>query len=325
MYRKIILILWIVFTAVRIPIPAHGQQAAEPAAAVPRQQPANAPRESAGPANRPNAELSSSPWTLLAQGAASEKARDRSDALSALTILRRDPKAISVIQEALGDKEVSIRVLAATSLGEMKARATIPALRAALDDDSSEVSFTAAQALWKMGDRSGRQILYEVLDGERKTKPSVIKSKVTDMRKQIQDPKSLALLGLNQASGVLLGPFSMGLSFIEEYAKNTGAPVQAYCAQLLAADNSPQTVAELTDALSDKNWTVRAAAARALAELNHKQAIPQLRDMMENDKEQPARFVAAAAILRLGEPTGKVPVKSGSVAGPAGSASPSKK
>jgi len=328
MSRKVFFVLCVVFTAALIPVPTDGQQAAAPApaTAAPRHQPGNAPHGPAVTPNRPNVELSSSAWTLLLQGAASEKARDRSDALSALTILRREPKAISTIGKALGDKEENIRVLAATSLGEMKARAAIPALRAALEDDSPEVSFTAAQALWKMGDRSGREILYEVLDGERKTKPGVIKSKLTNVRKQMHDPKSLALLGINQASGVLLGPFSMGLSFIEEYAKNSGAPVQAFCAQLLASDDSPRTIAELRDALHDKNWAVRAAAARALAKLNHPEAIPELDDMMQNDKEQPARFVAAAAILRLSESARKAPAPAPPLAAkPAVSENPSRK
>ena len=107
------------------------------------------------------------------------------------------------------------------------------------------------------------------------------------------------MIGINQASGAFLGPFSMGISFIEESTKNNSAPVQALCAQMLAADDSPETVTELRDALGDKNWAVRASAARALARLGHPEDIPQLKNMMANDKEQPARFAAAAAIIRL--------------------------
>jgi HEAT repeat protein len=102
------------------------------------------------------------------QAANSDKFRDRSDAVSSLTILDHDRKAIAVISNALDDKDETVRMLAATSLGDIKAKSAIPKLRTALDDKSPQVGFAAAQALWKMGDRSGRDIFYEVLDGERR-------------------------------------------------------------------------------------------------------------------------------------------------------------
>jgi len=70
---------------------------------------------------------------------------------------------------------------------------------------------------------------------------------------------------------------------------------------IIVLDNyrDSHTIDELRDALSDKNWTIRAAAARALAKLNAVIALPDLKDMMENDKSQPARFAAAAAIVKF--------------------------
>ncbi|HVB58054.1 MAG TPA: HEAT repeat domain-containing protein [Candidatus Acidoferrales bacterium] len=248
---------------------------------------------------QPIANLPDAAWALLRQGAASDKFQDRSDALSALTILDSDRRALSLIENGLSDKEESIRVLAAASLGVVKARSAIPKLKAALDDTSPQVSFAAAQSLWKMGDRSGRDIFYEILNGERKTTPGVIQGKINQARRDMRDPKALALIGINEASGALLGPFSMGVSLVEEYAKGNGATVQSLCAQLLASDHSHRTAEELTDALGDKNWPVRAAAARSLAQLRYARAIPQLKDMMEDDKSRPARFAAAAAIVRL--------------------------
>jgi HEAT repeat protein len=242
---------------------------------------------------------------MLMQAANSDKFRDRSDAISALTILPRDRKAIAVVSNALNDKEETIRMLAATSLGDMKARSAIPRLKAALDDKSPQVSFAAAQSLWKMGDRTGRDIFYDVLVGERKVKPGPIKQKIAQARMDMHDPKALALIGVNEASGAFLGPFSMGVSMVEEYAKGGGTSVQALCAQLLATDNTHQTVNQLALALADKNWTVRAAAARALATTDDRGALPQLRDMMQNDKSQPARLAAAAAVISLSAPRSK--------------------
>jgi HEAT repeat protein len=233
-------------------------------------------------------------WKMLGDSAASDKLRDRSDALSALTILDTDRRAIEIVSHGLDDKEETIRMLAATSLGDMKARPAIPRLKSALDDKSAQVSFAAAQSLWKMGDRSGREIFYDVLVGERKVKPGPIKEKVQQARMDMHDPKALALIGVNEASGAFLGPFSMGVSMVEEYAKNGGQSVQALSAQILATDDNRATIEQLDLALADKNWTVRAAAARSLARLNDRNALPKLKDMMQNDK------APDAAVIRLG-------------------------
>ena len=285
-----------------------------------------APTASAKSASAPAADSPADAWNLLMQGESSTKFRDRSDAVSALTILDRDRKAISAIAAALQDKEETIRVLAATSLGEIKARSAIPQLKDTMNNDKSpQVSFAAAEALWKMGDREGRDIFYEVLDGERKVKPGLLKSKMHEARMEMHDPKALALIGVNEATGAFLGPFSMGVSMVEEYAKNNGTSIQALCAQMLALDESRETVEELTYALDDKNWTVRAAAARSLAKLNVRAALPQLKDMMLNDKSQPARFAAAAAVIRLSGPSAARTRTDGPEAAPAAFCSPRRK
>jgi len=277
-------------SAQQAPTPAPGSPSLQQAPAIPA--PATPAQESAPPSQAPPA----------GRGVERGHARRRVDTVETGRRFGKDARPLG---RDFGAGRPHIRVLAATSLGDMKARSAIPQLKNAMDDDSPEVSFAAAQALWKIGNRSGREILYAVLRGERKAKLGLVKGKMDKMRQQMHDPKSLALIGINEASGAFLGPFSMGVSFIEEYARNNSAPVQALCANLLSSDNSRDTVNELRDALADKNWAVRAAAARALAKLNHPEAIPQLRDMMQFDKEQPAPF--AAAIIRLSPTKGNAP------------------
>jgi HEAT repeat protein len=238
---------------------------------------------------------------MLTDAISSDKARSRSDAVSALSIVGPDRRAVRTVENELDDKDEGIRALAATSLGDMRARSAIPKLRKAMNDPSPRVSFAAAQALWTLGDHSGRDLLYDVLIGERKATEGVVKSHVDKVKKDLHDPKTLALIGINEASGAFLGPFAMGISFAEEYAKDSSAPVQARCANLLASDNTSDTAEQLASALDDKNWIVRAAAAKALAEMNRRQMVPKLKDMMETDKDEPARLVAAAAILKLSE------------------------
>jgi HEAT repeat protein len=297
---------------------------AVPAFAIPQQAPASTPAQSTAPVAKtpptsaqvpangakessraqestkiPDAELPHTARAWLIAGASSDSARDRSDTISALTILLNDPEAIGLIESGLEDRDVSIRVLAVTSLGSMKARMAIPRLRKALDDDSAQVDFAAAQALWGMGDQSGRDVLYQVLDGSRKAGPGLIQGKINDAKQDIHNPKKLAMMGVNQASGAFLGPFSIGVYFAEEYAKHNSAPAQAVCAKLLSSDRTEETVAELVGALGDSSWVVRAAAARALGEMDRPEALPGLKAELENDDQSTAQFAAAAAIVRI--------------------------
>ncbi len=245
--------------------------------------------------------LRDSAWSMLTDAVVSTKVRTRSDAVSALSILDTDPRALRLLENELEDKEEEIQVLAATSLGNMKARSAIPKLKKAMDDPSPVVDFAAAQALWKMGDRSGRDMLYQVLIGERKASDGIVKTHIQQVKKDLRDPKTMALIGLNQASGAFLGPFAMGVSFAEEYAKNKSAPVQAICANLLAVDDTSDTVEQLAGALADDNWMVRAAAAKALAKMHRTELVPALKEMVETDKSEPARLMAAAAVVKLTE------------------------
>ena len=245
------------------------------------------------------ADLRARAWQMLEEAVSSEKVRSRSDGFSAISILKADPHAIRRMAQGLQDKDAGVRALAATSLGRMDATSAIPALRKAMNDPSPVVSFAVAQALWSLGDHSGRELLYEVLAGERKTKPGVIQSNIEQIKKDLHDPKTMALIGIDQASGAFLGPFSMGVSVVEEYAKNTSSPVQAYCASLLSQDDTPGTIEQLSLALDNNNWTVRAAAAKALAQMRDRKVIPKLEEMMETDKQPAARLAAAAAIVKL--------------------------
>src|SRR4051812_48443175 len=107
------------------------------------------------------------PWEIVKQGAAEENPIKRAQAIAALGTIRT-PQADKLVEAALADRDPSVRLTAVSALAERKSRATIPRLRAALADDSGEVSFTAAKALWEIGDRSGQELLEQVLSGERK-------------------------------------------------------------------------------------------------------------------------------------------------------------
>ena len=235
-------------------------------------------------------------WKMLAQGAASDKVVRRTDAISAAATIGPLPEVLSVLKTALSDKEPDVRQVAATSCGEIKSRSLIPVLDRALNDDSPEVSFAAAKALWEMGDHRGRDIFLAVLAGERT--PSKISNELADAKRRLRNPMALAIIGANEGAGALLGPFSIGISIAEELAKDNSAQARALSATLLGADTSPETVEQLEKALADKNWVVRAAAAKALGNRSQLRIISKLQPLLKDDKE-PVRFMAAASIVRL--------------------------
>jgi HEAT repeat protein len=180
----------------------------------------------------------------------------------------------------------------------MRATQSIPDLRTALDDRSAAVSFAAAQALWRMGDESGTSILAQVLAGDRGVSPGLIHSEWHDMHEQLHNPTSLAEFGAVQAAGTFIGPAGFGLAAIQELAKDKTAGARASSASMRGSgtDSGDRTILE--QALKDKSWVVRAAAAEGLGHAGDDSDIDKLLPMM--DKGNPAvRYRAAAAIVRL--------------------------
>ncbi len=253
------------------------------------------------------ADSESTAWDLLNHGFSDGGTARRIQAVTALGSIGPREHVVNLLEVALTDKEILVRMTAAAALGEIQARPAIPRLKQALDDISAEVNFAAAQALWKMGDQSGREVLWGVLAGDRKTGPGMIQGEIRDVKNKLHNPAALARIGINEASG-LLGPFSMGVWFAEELMKDKGATARTLTARLLAADPDPRSVHELENNLDDKSPAVRAAVARAIGERGGTSDIAQLEPVL-SDGNEGVRLMAAAAIVRLSEPVAKPAVR----------------
>jgi len=251
------------------------------------------------------ADAESAAWDLLNHGLSDGGTARRIQAVTALGSIGPASHVIDLLEVGLADKEITVRMTAAAVLGEMQARAAIPRLRQALDDVSVEVNFAAAQALWKMGEHSGRDILWGVLAGERKTGPGMIQGGVRDAKNKLHNPAALAKLGVNEAAGQL-GPFSMGVWFAEELMKDKGATARTLAVRLLATDPDPRSTQELESNLDDKSAAVRAAVARAIGQRGGPPDIPNLEPVL-NDSNDGVRLMAAAAIVRLSQEPVKPP------------------
>jgi HEAT repeat protein len=246
-------------------------------------------------------DIEKSAWDVLNHALADGNPVKRSQALTALGLIGSTaPHVVDLLEAGLTDKDETVRQTAAVVMGEIGARQAIPMLKKALDDESGEVSFAAARSLWEMGDLSGREIFWAVLAGDQKTGPGMIQGEIRDAKRKMHSPAALAKIGISEAAG-FLGPFSMGVGFVEDLMKDKGATARALSAKLLGSDSDPQTRIELEQSLEDKNSGVRAAAARALSQHGGKEEMAKIQPLLA-DGNDGVRTVAAAAIIRLSPP-----------------------
>ncbi len=240
-------------------------------------------------------------WKLLNEAFKSKKTSERVDSLSALSTIPGNIRALNLVESALSDQEPEVRAQAASVLAQLNAQQAIPKMRPLLKDKSPEVSFAAARALSQLGDQSGRDILVEVLTGERRINGGVLDSG-KDWAKQFTI-KDVAFLGAAEGASVFAGPFgTIGVSAIRQlfFQDHTGT-ARATSAQVLSQDGSARVIEILENALGDKDWTVRFSAANALGYAPSTQPIGHLQKLLQ-DKKFPVRLVSAAAIVRLAAP-----------------------
>jgi HEAT repeat protein len=237
-------------------------------------------------------------WDVLRRGLSDDNPDRRRQAVLSVGNIGPVPEVVETLNQALRDKDIGVRQTAAAEIGDAKIRQCIPNLKAALDD-TGEVAFTAAKALWDMGDDSGRKILFEVITGELKDTTGFLEGAMRDAREKIRNPKKLAKMGLNEASGALLGPFAMGINLAQDMMKDSGAPTRALAITMLSRDCDPRGSQLMEWALTgDKNNLVRAAAAKALGRCGNLSSIPKLMLLLAEDSDA-VRLMAASSIVRL--------------------------
>lgn len=241
-------------------------------------------------------------WEVLKIGLNDKYPERRRQAVTAIGSIGLNPEAVKQVEHGLRDDDPTVRQTAAAVLGQNKSTQSIPALKAALDDPSGEVAFTAARALWDMGDHSGEPVLQDVMTGQQKSSVGALDSAVRGAKETMHSPKALAKLGFKEASGALLGPFSIGIYAAEEFSKDSGALGRALAASLLAQVCDERTLQLLQFELKeDRNNTVKAAVAKALGRCGTKDDIPRLEAYLSSSNLA-LKLMSAAAIVRLTNP-----------------------
>lgn len=263
------------------------------------------PQDSAQPLthdkNASSAQKLSQSWAMLAAAAQSHNADTRIQALAALASLGPTPRSSNLIAKAMADPDLDVRTAAVLAAVETRNRSLTTPIRNLLDDKEPQVAFTAATALWKMNDRTGEDILIDVVNGERSANPTLVNGTMHDMNKRLHHPGDLAKLGAMQGIYMMIGPFGFGLTALQYMHKNGGDLARVSALQQLAEEHTGPIRKTLISALSDKDPAVRAAAAKALGAERDRNLAPALYALLA-DPRQPVRLTAAAACIKVLQP-----------------------
>jgi HEAT repeat protein len=236
-------------------------------------------------------------WRLLTDAMADTKhPQTQIQALAALGLLG-SPRSEKMIADAMADSDLDVRTAAVLSAGQTKDRNLTTNVRNLLDDKEPQVAFTAATTLWKMGDRSGEDILMSVVDGERSANATMMHGTEHKIGKDLHDPAMLAKLGALQGASMMLGPFGFGITAFEYMHQSGGDLARVSAIEQISQERTEPIHQELIAALTDKDQTVRAAAAKALVDSRDKTTSAAVYALLI-DPKQPVRLTAAAAYLR---------------------------
>ena len=236
---------------------------------------------------------------ILQQALQDKNPDTRKEAVVALSLAVSRGPLLPELISMLDDKDVAVRLATVTSLVEVKNAQSHDALGRALADKVPEVHFAAAKALWALHDPQGEEVLRAVLQGETKGASGLITREKRQAAHMMHTPRVLLLYVLIQGAGLAPVPgLGEGVASMQSLLLDPKFSSRANAALLLGNDKDPAIVDALRDGLKDKDWSLGAASAHALALRND----PSLQSALEpllTDQKQAVRLRAAAGYVRL--------------------------
>jgi HEAT repeat protein len=234
---------------------------------------------------------------ILQQALEDKEPETRKQAVLALSLLGN--RYLATLKGMLHDDDIEVRLAAVDSITEIKSPQARQALREALNDDVPEVSFAAAKALWGVGDDAGKQALLAVLEGEAKTSSNFLTKQKREALRMVRSRRSLLLFAMHRSIGFAPVPYlGLGVASMQALLNDPSMSGRATAALMLARERDKATLEALRDALTDKDWSVRAAAVHALTLRRAPRLKNDLTPLLE-DENQAVRFRAAAAYLAV--------------------------
>src|ERR1700722_17210807 len=212
-------------------------------------------------------------------------------AIQALGLASGDLEAVRLAEDALGDKEALVRGAAAKALGALGSPESIPKLQNLLADEDISVALAVGHALVQLKINSGYDVYYSLVVGVRKGRTSPI----TEELNQMKTPARAIRFAFDQGIGFL--PYGgYGMEAYHAWKKRSTAPTRAAAARELAGDPDPRAGQALAKAVSDKDWSVRAAAVEAIAKRGDPALLVDIVPAM-SDRKDVVHYSAAAAVL----------------------------
>ena len=231
-------------------------------------------------------------WNILVEGAHGNMDK-RANAIQALGLDSGDPAAVRLAEDALADKEASVRGAAAKALGALGSPDSIPKLQNLVNDKDISVALAVGHALVQLKSNSGYDVYYSLVVGVRKGRTSPIAEELNQMK----TPTRAIRFAFDQGIGFL--PYGgYGMEAFHAWKKRSTAPTRAAAARELAGDPDPRSGQALVKAVSDKDWSVRAAAVEAIVKRGDPTLLAEIVPAM-SDRKDIVRYSAAAGVLRL--------------------------
>jgi len=233
-------------------------------------------------------------WDILQKAVSAKSAEERANVAAALGLIPENPRAREMAECLLKDRKPEVRLAAATALGQMHDKESIPNLEQALQDHNIPVVMAAAKSLSLLQDSgSADEVYIELLTGERKSGEGLIAQQIA----MLHNRKKLEEIGFSEGIGFV--PFA-GIAWhvYRTVHKENPNPVRAIAATYLAHDHDPASARALVRATDDKNWLVRVAAIQAIAQRGDPSLLPKIQ-LKCSDPHAQVRYSAAAAVIHL--------------------------
>lgn len=248
---------------------------------------------------------------MLSDAAQDKNPDVRKDVAEALGMVGVKDGALESLGPMLDDRDVLVRTAVVASLGDFKDARTLPLLKKALDDPVPEVDFAAAKVLYELHDPDGVQYFLAVVNKESKASSSFIEKEKRTALRLLHTPTQLFTTIAIGAAGFIPVP-GLGYGFSSARGILSAPDSSARAASLLLIGNSsdPTLADTVGSALTDSEWSVRAAGAHVVA----MHPFPQFREKLVpllDDKKDAVRVRAAAAYIRLQDETKKSPARRG--------------
>jgi len=233
----------------------------------------------------------------------------RKGAAEALSLVGVKDGALESLAPMLDDHDVSVRIAVVVTLGDFKDNRTLPLLKKALQDPVPEVDFAAAKVLYHLHDPDGVQFLLAVVSKESKASSSYLSKEKRTALRLLHTPTQLFIdIGIGAAGFAPVPGLGMGLSSAQGILSATDSSARAASLLLIGSSSDPALADAVGSALSDKEWSVRAAATHLVAMHPFPQFGENLVPLLDDNKDA-VRVRAAAAYIRLQPATKKLPAR----------------